>query len=68
MASLAENFTANLGRLRAKRRLTQEALADATGLSVSYISMLERGQRTPPLETLGRIAEALGTTGAKLIS
>jgi len=32
--------------------LTQEALAEAVGLSSEYISLLESGKRTPSLETL----------------
>jgi len=39
--------------------LTQEALADAVGLSSEYISLLESGKRTPSLETLTNISEYL---------
>ncbi len=36
--------------------LTQEALAEAVGLSSEYISLLESGKRTPSLETLTNIS------------
>ena len=45
---------------RSKRKLSQAALAKRAGISVSYLSLLERGRRDPPLSTLQRIAAALG--------
>ena len=39
--------------------LTQEAFAEAVGLSSEYISLLESGKRTPSLETLTNISEYL---------
>lgn len=44
---------------RSKRKLSQAALAMRAGISVSYLSLLERGRRDPPLSTLQRIAAAL---------
>jgi len=66
-ASLAEKFALNLKSERLRRKLSQETLAGKAGLSVSYISMLERGQRTPPLDTLEALAKALGVGPASLI-
>lgn len=56
---LAQVFTQNLRALRAEAKLSQETVARETGFSVSYISMLERGRRTPPLQTVEQIAKAL---------
>ncbi len=67
-ASLSEKFAVNLKSERLRRKLSQETLAGKAGLSVSYISMLERGQRTPPLDTLESLAKALGVGPASLIS
>lgn len=53
-ASLAKTFALQLKSTRQQRRLSQEALAQKAGISVSYVSMLEREQRTPPVETLAR--------------
>ena len=50
----------NLREIRARKNLSQREVADKAKVSVSYISMLERGQRSPPLETLEMIAKALG--------
>ena len=44
---------------RSKRKLSQAALAKRAGISVSYLSLLERGRRDLPLSTLQRIAAAL---------
>ena len=68
MASLADRFAANLRSERRRRRLSQEALAAKARLSVSYISMLERGQRTPPLDTLESLAKALAVSPTSLLS
>ena len=64
---LLARFAANVRRLRAKKKLSQKALADKVGISVSYVSMLERGQRSPPLETIEKMAKALGVPPANLL-
>ena len=67
MASLQETFAANFTRIRIARGLTQEQLAAKAGISVSYVSMLQRGQRSPPLETLEQLAKALGVKAVQLL-
>jgi tetratricopeptide (TPR) repeat protein/transcriptional regulator with XRE-family HTH domain len=53
-------FAGLLRKLRTEARLTQEELADATGLSPRSISDLERGiATTPRRDTIRLIAEAL---------
>jgi transcriptional regulator with XRE-family HTH domain len=47
-----------LARLEAKK-MTQRDLAERTGLSVSYISMIVRALREPTLTTLHALAEGL---------
>jgi transcriptional regulator with XRE-family HTH domain len=54
----------NLGRAialcRKQRNLNQAALAKRAGMSVSYLSLLERNERKDPtLSTVQRLAEAL---------
>jgi transcriptional regulator with XRE-family HTH domain len=68
MAALADKFAVNLKSERLRRKLSQEALAAKAGLSVSYNSMLERGQRTPPLDTLESLAKALSVSPTHLLS
>ncbi|WP_280950086.1 helix-turn-helix transcriptional regulator [Rhizobium sp. LC145] len=53
---------------REKRRMTQEELANAVGMAVSGISILENGKSGYSQQTLEAIAAALGCTPADLIS
>lgn len=57
--SLTNIVAQNLRAVRAQQKLSQQTLAKKAHVSVSYISMLERGERTPPLETLESLAKAL---------
>jgi transcriptional regulator with XRE-family HTH domain len=65
---LLTRFATNVRKLREKKKLSQKALADKVGISVSYVSMLERGQRSPPLETIEKMAKALGVPPATLLA
>jgi len=60
-----------IGRiLRVKREqlgISQEALAERAGVDRSYVSILERGLKSPTLETLERICAALGTLSERVI-
>ena len=58
--SLTSIVAQNLLAARNRRNLSQQAVAKKAGVSVSYVSMLERGMRTPPLETLEVLAKGLG--------
>jgi transcriptional regulator with XRE-family HTH domain len=64
---LLTRFASNVRRIRSKKKLSQKALADKVGISVSYVSMLERGQRSPPLETIEKVAKALSVPPATLL-
>ena len=52
--------------LREKLGITQEEFASRCGISVSFVSLLERGERSPSYETLLQVAEALETSLAEL--
>jgi transcriptional regulator with XRE-family HTH domain len=47
--------------------LTQEALAERTELSVSYIGFIERGENVPTLTIVVNLAEALNVDAADLV-
>ena len=64
---LAKVVAQNLLGVRTRRKLSQQTVAEKAGLSVSYISMLERGVRVPPLETLEVVAKALGVRPLELL-
>ena len=54
--------------LRAERHLTLQDLADATSVSVSMLSAVERGQKAATVTVLDRIARGLGLSLAALVS
>lgn len=61
-----------LGKQLQKARLaagmTQEELAFAASLDRTYISRLEHDKKSPTLDTLFRICDALGVAASTLIS
>ena len=57
----------NISRLRRERGLTQEQLAELSGISQQYLSGLERGHRNPSVAMVFSIAAALNVEPAALI-
>ena len=50
-------------RLKDRRRalgLTQAQLFEQTGITAAYISLVERGQANPTLDTMVKLADAIG--------
>jgi len=66
--SPVERFAANLRRERKRVGLSQEALAEATELHRTEISLLERAGREPRLVTIVKLARGLGVPLAALIN
>jgi len=52
-------FGKNIATLRARRKLTQEALAEKVEVSPRYVQSLEAGEYFPSLPTLVRLRAAL---------
>jgi DNA-binding XRE family transcriptional regulator len=52
--------------LRERRGMTQEDFAQRGGISISFASLLERGERSPSYETLVQVAAALEVPLAEL--
>lgn len=65
---LPKQFGETVRGLRKEAGLSQEALAEKAGLTLNYIGNVERGEKTPSLETVCRIAGALGLSGGQLLS
>lgn len=58
-------------QLRTRRyevRMTQEELAELAGISVSFLSMIERGERSAHVATLASLASALEVPLAELFA
>ncbi len=57
-----------LRQLRKKNALSIGELAEASGVSVSVISKLERNQTRAELDTLSRLARVFGVSAAELLN
>lgn len=64
---LRERVGANVRRARTQAGLVQRAVAASSGVDVSSLSKIENGQGNPTLDTLERLAEAIGTDPAALL-
>ena len=61
----------SIGRILRRKReafgISQEELAARSEVDRSYISILERGLKSPTIETLEKICAALGTLPERII-
>jgi len=64
---VAERFSENLVRARASTDLSQEELAFRASLHRTEAGLLERAERTPRIDTLVKLAGALGVEPAVLL-
>jgi transcriptional regulator with XRE-family HTH domain len=65
---LKEVMAVNLRRMRHDRNMTQEELADRSGISARYIGAIERAGVSASVTVLGRIADALGAKPGDLLT
>ena len=68
MADIKKKLGVRISQLRMKAGMTQAKLAEGADLSIDSISRIERGNRAPSLESLEKIAEALGIDLAELLN
>lgn len=66
-SSLAGRFAFNVRRLRARADISQEELAFRADIHRTQVSLIESGERLPRLETLVKLAGALGVTTNDLV-
>ena len=66
MPSLRIQFGRNLRSLRISQDWTQEHLAERLGVSVNFVSFVERGIKSPSFDRLERIAKVFRVPVAQL--
>lgn len=64
---LNRQFGQILREIRESRGLSQEDLGFESGYHRTYISLIERGLKTPSLKTIFQVAQALGIKPSELI-
>ena len=66
MDDLRRVFGARIRALRRAREFSQEELAGRAGIHWTYLSDLERGEQSPSLDVVNRLARGLRVTLADL--
>ena len=61
-------FGKTVASLRKQRGISQEDLAFRSGISRSYMGVIERGEKSPSVDTIARVARGLGMSLAELFS
>jgi transcriptional regulator with XRE-family HTH domain len=64
---LVKDFGKRLRAIRLKNDLSQEDLAQRAGLHRTYISLIERGKQSVTLDSMEKLAVALGVSVKKLM-
>ncbi|WP_332844001.1 helix-turn-helix transcriptional regulator [Luteibacter sp.] len=65
--TISESVGAAIASFRVEAGLSQEELAFSAGVHRTYISLLERGVKSPTVNTLSCIAHALGMKTSELV-
>lgn len=61
-------FGNRVRELRERRRLTRDALAEASGLAADTIRRIERGRFNPSLDTMNKLSKGLGVTTVQMVA
>lgn len=66
MSEIAKFVGQRIRNYRVQQKLSQEKLAELSGCHPTYIGQLERGEKNATLESIEKIASALGIPLSKL--
>ena len=61
-------FGAALRRMRLAAGISQEALGLESGVQRNFISLIELGQNQPTINTIAKLARALGLKASELVA
>lgn len=59
MPTLRKEFGHRLRTIRLERKMSQERFAEFVGISVDFLSLIERGRNAPSFETIEHMAKRL---------
>ena len=59
MSDIKIRFGKRLRKFRRNKDLTQEKLAELAGISVDFVSLIERGLSSPSFDTIQKLAAIL---------
>lgn len=62
-----KHFTEKLKEERVRQQMSQEALAEFSGLHRTYISLVERNERNPTIDNIEKLSLALGVKVSDLL-
>ena len=65
---LPRQLGAAVRELRLEAGMCQMALAEKSGLTLTYVGNVERGESLASIETVVRLASALGIKGSELMA
>ena len=65
--SIEKSFGQVLQQLRKERGISQEELGFESGYHRTYISLLERGKKSPSLQTMFQLAKALKVKPSEIV-
>lgn len=68
MSEFAKELGQRIRQLRLEKKMSQEELAFKSGLSAAHLGQIERALKNPTVDTVGKIASALGMPPAALFS
>jgi transcriptional regulator with XRE-family HTH domain len=65
---MPKRIGAEIQRIRGRKGWTQEYLAERANMSTAYLGFIEQGRKEPKIQTLKKIANALGVRVKDLIT
>lgn len=68
MSNLSIEFGKQLRTLRVAKKMSQEELAFKAGISPAHLGQIERAEKKPTLETIGKLAEAVDASLPELFT
>ena len=68
MSDIAKQLGQHIRKLRNKQHMSQEELSFKAGISPAHLGQIERAIKNPTIDTVAKIASALGVSVADLFS